>query len=152
MPPMIAAAIAATFAPANSTSVDEGASPAGRGPLCWAVRSAEGEPGPDDHPLCDLPLSGREILKGGGSYKVLGAMVNVGVVLPAWVSGAGGYLAEARALGVRVPGDAAAWADTLDAAGNQGAGVLVPLFPGLLDLLRRPEQADDRSDLILSQG
>lgn len=51
-----------------------------------------------------------------------------------------------------VPADPAAWAQTLDAAAAQDAGVLVPLFPGLLDLLRRPEQADDRSDLILSQG
>jgi hypothetical protein len=51
-----------------------------------------------------------------------------------------------------VPADPAAWARTLEAAEKEGAGVLVPLFPGLLDLLRRPEQADDRSDLILSQG
>ncbi len=51
-----------------------------------------------------------------------------------------------------VPEDVAAWARTLEAAEKEGAGVLVPLFPGLLDLLRRPEQADDRSDLILSQG
>jgi hypothetical protein len=51
-----------------------------------------------------------------------------------------------------VPADPAAWARTLEAAEKQGAGVLVPLFPALLDLLRRPEQADDRSDLVLSQG
>ena len=51
-----------------------------------------------------------------------------------------------------VPADPAAWAQTLDAAAEQDAGVLVPLFPGLLDLLRRPEQVDDRSDLVLSQG
>lgn len=51
-----------------------------------------------------------------------------------------------------VPADPAAWAHTLDAAAAQDAGVLVPLFPSLLDLLRRPEQADDRSDLVLSQG
>ncbi len=57
-----------------------------------------------------------------------------------------------RFMVVPVPADPAGWADTLDAAEKQGAGVLVPLFPGLLDLLRRPEQADDRSDLILSQG
>jgi len=57
-----------------------------------------------------------------------------------------------RFIVVPVPTNAAAWAHTLDAAAEQGAGVLVPLFPGLLDLLRRPEQADDRSDLLLSQG
>ncbi len=51
-----------------------------------------------------------------------------------------------------VPADPAAWARTLEAAEKEGAGILVALFPGLLDLLRRPEQADDRSDLILSQG
>ena len=57
-----------------------------------------------------------------------------------------------RFLVAAVPADPAAWARTLEAAERQGAGVLVPLFPGLLDLLRRPEQTDDRSDLILSQG
>ncbi len=51
-----------------------------------------------------------------------------------------------------VPADPVAWGRTLDAAAEQDAGVLVPMFPGLLDLLRRPEQADDRSDLVLSQG
>jgi len=50
------------------------------------------------------------------------------------------------------PADPAAWAHTLEAAAEQDAGVLVAMFPGLLDLLRRPEQADDRSDLVLSQG
>jgi len=57
-----------------------------------------------------------------------------------------------RFLVAPVPADPAAWAGTLEAAEKEGVGVLVSLFPGLLDLLRRPEQADDRSDLILSQG
>ncbi len=53
---------------------------------------------------------------------------------------------------VPVPANPAAWADSLQSAARQDAGVLVALFPELLDLLRRPDQADDRSDLILSQG
>jgi hypothetical protein len=57
-----------------------------------------------------------------------------------------------RFLVAPVPPDPPAWARTLEAAEKEGVGVLVSLFPGLLDLLRRPEQADDRSDLILSQG
>lgn len=51
-----------------------------------------------------------------------------------------------------VPANPAAWTQTLEAAAEIDAGVLVPMFPGLLDLLRRPEQEDDRSDLVLSQG
>jgi hypothetical protein len=51
-----------------------------------------------------------------------------------------------------VPANPAAWAATLDAAAAQDAGVLVPTFPALLDLLRRPDQVEDRSDLLLSQG
>jgi hypothetical protein len=51
-----------------------------------------------------------------------------------------------------VPANPTAWVQTLEAAAQQDAGVLVAMFPGLLDLLRRPDQADDRSDLVLSQG
>jgi len=43
-------------------------------------------------------------------------------------------------------------ATSLARAGDAGISMLVPMGPGLLDLLRRPDQAEDRSDLILSQG
>lgn len=43
-------------------------------------------------------------------------------------------------------------AEALVSAREADTSVLVPMSAGLLDLLRRPDQADDRSDLILSQG
>lgn len=43
-------------------------------------------------------------------------------------------------------------AAALETARAEETSVLLPMAPGLLDLLRRPDQADDRSDLILSQG
>lgn len=42
--------------------------------------------------------------------------------------------------------------EALASARDTETSVLVPMSPGLLDLLRRPDQADDRSDLVLSQG
>lgn len=51
-----------------------------------------------------------------------------------------------------VPANPAAWTKTLEVASADDAGVLVPMFPALLDLLRRPDQVEDRSDLFLSQG
>ncbi len=77
---------------------------------------------------------------------ITGRMVRDGVEL------IGGPQPVVRFIVAPVPASPAAWAHTLDAAAEQDAGVLVPMFPGLLDLLRRPEQADDRSDLVLSQG
>src|SRR3989440_6241861 len=54
---------------------------------------------------------------------------------------------------VDVPSDRDAWAATLERAERDGAhGVLVPLDPRLLDILRHPDDAIDRSDLILAQG
>ena len=54
---------------------------------------------------------------------------------------------------VEVPADREAWAATLERARQDGVeGVLVPLDPRLLDILRHPEDAIDRSDLILAQG
>src|SRR2546422_6926588 len=54
---------------------------------------------------------------------------------------------------VEVPGDRDAWAATLERAERDGAhGVLVPFDPRLLDILRHPDDAIDRSDLILVQG
>ena len=53
---------------------------------------------------------------------------------------------------VEVPADRDAWARTLEQAQGDADGVLVPLNPRLLDILRHPEDAIDRSDLILAQG
>ena len=41
----------------------------------------------------------------------------------------------------------------LKVVGEMGAtGVIVPWGPSLLDLLRRPDEEDDRSDLLVAQG
>ena len=53
---------------------------------------------------------------------------------------------------VEVPADREAWAETLAKAGDDADGVLVPLDPRLLDILRHPEDAIDRSDLLLASG
>ena len=54
---------------------------------------------------------------------------------------------------VEVPADRDTWASTLERAQQEGAhGVLVPSDPRLLDILRHPDDAIDRSDLILAQG
>jgi alkanesulfonate monooxygenase SsuD/methylene tetrahydromethanopterin reductase-like flavin-dependent oxidoreductase (luciferase family) len=53
---------------------------------------------------------------------------------------------------VEVPADRDAWATTLQQAGPEVDGVLVPLDPRLLDILRHPEDVIDRSDLLLASG
>src|SRR6266446_5603504 len=53
---------------------------------------------------------------------------------------------------VEVPADRDAWAKTLADAQPDFDGVLVPMDPRLLDLLRHPDDAIDRSDLLLAQG
>src|SRR2546426_4486919 len=53
---------------------------------------------------------------------------------------------------VEVPADRDAWAKTLADAQPDFDGVLVPMDPRLLDLLRHPDEAIDRSDLLLAQG
>jgi hypothetical protein len=53
---------------------------------------------------------------------------------------------------VEVPADREAWAQTLQQAEPDFDGVLVPLDPRLLDILRHPQDAIDRSDLQLAQG
>jgi Luciferase-like monooxygenase len=46
-----------------------------------------------------------------------------------------------------------AWAEALEAATAAGVdGVIVPATPGLLDLLRNPDDEDDRGDLRLTYG
>ena len=53
---------------------------------------------------------------------------------------------------VVVPADRDAWAKTLADADGPADGVLVPLDPRLLDILRHPDEEIDRSDLQLAQG
>jgi hypothetical protein len=53
---------------------------------------------------------------------------------------------------VEVPSDREAWATTLREAGTDVDGVLVPMDPRLLDILRHPDDVIDRSDLQLAQG
>lgn len=53
---------------------------------------------------------------------------------------------------VDVPSDRDEWARTLQAAEHDGVGVLVPMDPRLLDILRHPDDAIDRSDVVLAQG
>jgi luciferase-like monooxygenase len=54
---------------------------------------------------------------------------------------------------IPLPDGHASWRTTLGAYETAGAdGLLVPLDPRLLDLLRHLDEEDDRSDLALSQG
>lgn len=53
---------------------------------------------------------------------------------------------------VEVPADRDAWAKTLEQAQPDFDGVLVPMDPRLLDILRHPDDVIDRSDLLVAQG
>jgi hypothetical protein len=53
---------------------------------------------------------------------------------------------------VEVPTDREAWAKTLEEAHPDFDGVIVPMDPRLLDILRHPDDVIDRSDLLLAQG
>jgi alkanesulfonate monooxygenase SsuD/methylene tetrahydromethanopterin reductase-like flavin-dependent oxidoreductase (luciferase family) len=64
----------------------------------------------------------------------------------------GGLSGTERWRRVEVPADREAWARTLQQAEPDFDGVLVPLDPRLLDILRHPQDAIDRSDLQLAQG
>jgi len=64
----------------------------------------------------------------------------------------GGLAGSERWVRVDVPADRHGWARTLEQAHPDFDGVLVPLDPRLLDILRHPEDAIDRSDLQLAQG
>jgi alkanesulfonate monooxygenase SsuD/methylene tetrahydromethanopterin reductase-like flavin-dependent oxidoreductase (luciferase family) len=56
-------------------------------------------------------------------------------------------------LRIKLPDSHASWRRALVAYEATGAdGLLVPLDPRLVDLLRRGDEEDDRSDLTLSQG
>jgi len=64
----------------------------------------------------------------------------------------GGLSGSERWVRVEVPADREAWARTLEDGRSDFDGVIVPLDPRLLDILRHPEDAIDRSDLMLAQG
>jgi alkanesulfonate monooxygenase SsuD/methylene tetrahydromethanopterin reductase-like flavin-dependent oxidoreductase (luciferase family) len=64
----------------------------------------------------------------------------------------GGFSGTERWRRVEVPPDREAWARTLAEAEPDFDGVLVQLDPRLLDILRHPDDAIDRSDLMLAQG
>lgn len=53
---------------------------------------------------------------------------------------------------VEVPVDRDAWARIRQAAEGDGIGVLVPMDPRLLDILRHPDDVIDRADVVLAQG
>jgi hypothetical protein len=54
---------------------------------------------------------------------------------------------------VKLPEDRAGWRRMVTAYTEAGAdGLLVPLDARLVDLLRRFDEEDDRSDLTLAQG
>jgi len=54
---------------------------------------------------------------------------------------------------VAAPDSRASWKEVRRACEEKGAtGVIVPFGPRLLDLLRRPDEEDDRSDLFVAQG
>ena len=59
---------------------------------------------------------------------------------------------EERWQAVEVPADRSSWAKTLQQPRPGVDGVLVPLDPRLLDILRNPNEEIDRSDLVLAQG
>jgi hypothetical protein len=63
----------------------------------------------------------------------------------------GGLSGTERWRRVEVPADREAWSQTLEQA-QQFDGVIVPMDPRLLDILRHPDDAIDRSDLQLAQG
>ena len=64
----------------------------------------------------------------------------------------GGFSGTERWQRVEVPADREAWARTLEQAHPNFDGVIVPMDPRLLDILRHPEDAIDRPDLQLAQG
>jgi len=58
-----------------------------------------------------------------------------------------------RWITVPAPQGRASWQDIrADAAGREASGLVVPADPRLLDMLRNPDDPDDRSDLQLAQG
>ena len=73
-------------------------------------------------------------------------------VITLYPSPSGGLSGTERWRRVEAPADRDTWARMLEEAHPDFDGVLVPLDPRLLDILRHPEDAIDRSDLQLAQG
>ena len=73
-------------------------------------------------------------------------------VITLFPSPSGGLSGIERWRRVELPTDRDAWARTLEDGQSDFDGVIVPLDPRLLDILRHPEEAIDRSDLMLAQG
>ena len=63
-----------------------------------------------------------------------------------------GVIGTERWRRIEPPADREAWATTLQQADHDTDGVIVPMDPRLLDILRHPDDAIDRPDLQLAQG
>ena len=97
--------------------------------------------------------------RGGGSERGLDTLQHLSrqravtlIRSPSGGGRGGGLSGTERWRRVEVPADRDAWARTLEQAHPDFDGVLVPLDPRLLDILRHPQDAIDRSDLQLAQG
>ncbi|HEX6548458.1 MAG TPA: hypothetical protein VF134_06935 [Candidatus Dormibacteraeota bacterium] len=83
---------------------------------------------------------------------VLGGGDGRGVSTLDWLSRGRVALEEAGWVRLDPPVDRAAWKRQLAEAGEGVAGVLVAWDPKLVDLLRNPDQEEDRQDVHLAQG
>ena len=99
--------------------------------------------------LPDSPSSSRDEL--GRGFETL-QRLSRDRAITLFPSPSGGLSGPERWRRVEAPADRADWARTLEQAHPEFDGVLVPLDPRLLDILRHPEDAIDRSDLQLAQG
>jgi alkanesulfonate monooxygenase SsuD/methylene tetrahydromethanopterin reductase-like flavin-dependent oxidoreductase (luciferase family) len=106
-----------------------------------------------------LPRDSPSPARGGGSGRGLETLQHLSrqrvitlVPSPSGGGQGGGFSGTERWRRVEVPADREAWARTLEQAQPDFDGVLVQLDPRLLDILRHPEDAIDRSDLMLAQG
>jgi alkanesulfonate monooxygenase SsuD/methylene tetrahydromethanopterin reductase-like flavin-dependent oxidoreductase (luciferase family) len=106
---------------------------------------------PDGSP--SLSARGLETLRHLSRQRVITVVANA-VTSPSPSGGGqgGGLSGVERWRRVEVPADREAWAQTLKQADPDFDGVLVPMDPRLLDILRHPEDAIDRPDLQLAQG
>jgi hypothetical protein len=102
-----------------------------------------------------LPNGSPSPAGGGGSGRGLETLQHLSRqrVITLVADGKGGSLSGTeRWRRVEVPADREAWARTLEQAHPDFDGVIVPLDPRLLDILRHPQDAIDRPDLQLAQG
>jgi hypothetical protein len=91
--------------------------------------------------IAQLSRGRLRVLGGRGPRGKFGGVAEIG-------TGLGGTWVSAPS-----PDSRAAWRATLADAAERGAhGLLVPTGPRLLDILRNPDDPDERRDLQLSQG